>query len=233
MKKIAFLMMAFVAACSLTACNDTETTTASYTDFASVIGSQPVTLYTDKGETLVVGKDKSGNFNPSYGQRTLVYYNLLQSANGTIGSTKPIEVVGYYIFDLANTAVLAEGEQTNYGGYDIDIYTVSNQYYLVHTTKNVIDLAIIVPAKTELSQHNYTLVLDETAPYEGDNNLHLRLCHNAIESEVTGAAVHTALLVSFSMADFAEYIEGTNGVTITVPGLNQSSDVQHTFKWIE
>lgn len=232
MRKIAFLMMAFVAACSLTACNESESNDPIYTDFASVISSSPITLYTDNGETLVVGRDNTGDFNPTYGDRTLVYYNLLQSADGTMSSSKLINVQGYYIFDLCETAVLTESDRIDYGQVDIDIYSEQGQYYLVHTAKHAIDLAVIFPYKDDITKHRFTLVLDETAPYEGDNRLHVKLCHNAEESEATssGYGIH---LVSFSLAEFADYIEGTTGITISVEGRNTSDEVQHSFNWLE
>lgn len=232
MRKIAFLMMAFVAACSLTACNETESNDPIYTDFASVIASSPTTLYTDDGETLVVGRDNTGDFKPTYGQRTLVYYSLLEAASGSTSSSKLINVKGYYIFDLGDTVVLPEGDNTNYGEIDIDLYRTQGQYYLVHTAKYVLDLAITFPYKEDMAKHGFTLVLDETAPYEGDNRLHVKLCHNAEASELTNSGTGV-WLVSFSLADFAEYIEGTTGITITVEGVNTTDEVQHTFNWVE
>lgn len=233
MKKIAFLMMTIVAAFTLSACNETEQETAQNHTFASVMSTSPVVLYADKGDVLTVAKDRTGSFKPSFGQRTLVYYNVLQNADGSVSATnKPIDVFAYYLFDVADTAVLYNDETNNYGDVDIDIYSYGGQYFLVHTTKQVVDIAVVLPYKEDMSQHRFTLVLDDTAPYEADNNLHVKLCHNASEQEITGAA-STVWFLSFSMEEFADYIEGTNGITIETEGMSTSSTKTHTFKWID
>lgn len=232
MKKIAFLMMAFVAACSLTACNDSDSSDPIYTDFATVVGSSPYTLYTDDGETLKVASDLTGSFTPDFGQRTLLYYNLLQSATGTTSTDKLVAVQAYYLFEMAHSIIKTADDETDYGSYDIDLYRMQGQYYLVHTSKNYIDLAIMLPAKGDMSKHAFSLVLDEQNPYDEHNRLKVRLCHDAEEGEADDSASIEAWFVSFDMSEFSDYVEGTAGITIVAPGINSNNDVTHSFDWI-
>lgn len=232
MKKIVFFLTALVAACSLTACDESDAEYGSTAAFVTVVNTSPVTFYTDNGEYLILGKDRT-NYPAAFGLRSLLYYNVLQTAEVTSSSSKPIDLFAYYNFDEAATAVLAEGETNNYGEYDVDVYMQGSQYFLVHASKSVIDIALFYPAKSDdTTKHRFTLVLDETAPHTDDQNLHLRLCHAADASEMENTSL-MASLVTFSLEDFADYIEGTNGVTITAAGVNTSSDVQHTFQWAE
>lgn len=230
MKKIALMMTAFIAVFAMTACNETESDYATDATYGSVVSTSPVTIVTDNNETLVVA-DASvvGNYAPDFGQRVLIYYKRLQTANGA--TSNQIKLFGYYHFTKGETETLSEGEENPYGEVDIDIWRPENAYYLVHTTKRWVDMAVVFPAtEAEIKNHTLTLVLDTEDPVDENNNLKLILSHSASDSE---AAVKetVATLYSFDLTPFALYAEGTTGVTIITPGIKSEKPVTHSFTW--
>lgn len=231
MKKIALMMMALAATLSFASCDSAETEYATNVDYATVVGTMPVTLVTDSNQTLIVADcaTEIGTYSPAYGQRALIYFSPLQSADGKLSNQ--IKLYGYMHFDDSETAMLAEGEETDYGQYEVDIYRdYTGAYYLVHATKKVLDMVIVSTGTPEkLSEHGYTLVLDEDEPVV-DGYLNLTLAHETSEAE-TKTYVMTPRTFDLSSAPFAHYIEGTNGLRITTKGISSENPVVHQFTW--
>ena len=231
MKKIALMMMALAATLSFVSCDSTETEYATNVDYATVVGTMPVTLVTDSNQTLEVAEcaTEIGTYSPAYGQRALIYFSPLQSADGKLSNQ--IKLYGYMHFDASETAILSPGEETDYGQYEVDIYRdYTGSYYLVHATKSVIDVVIASTGTPDkLADHGYTLVLDEDEPVV-DGYLNLTLAHETSEAE-TKTYVMTPRTFDLSSAPFAHYIEGTNGLRITTKGISSENPVVHQFTW--
>ena len=233
MKKIALMMMALAATLSFVSCDSTETEYATNADYATVVGTMPVTLVTDSNQTLIVADcaTEIGTYSPAYGQRALIYFSPLQSADGKLSNQ--IKLYGYMHFDDSETAMLAEGEETDYGQYEVDIYRdYTGSYYLVHATKSVIDVVIAsTGTRDKVADHGYTLVLDEDEPVV-DGYLSLTLAHETTEAESSVTTyIFTPRTFDLTMAPFADYIEGTTGVRITAKGLGSKGPVVHQFTW--
>ena len=83
----------------------------------------------------------------------------------------------------------------------------------------------------KLSDHGYTLVLDEDEPVV-DGYLSLTLAHETTEAESSVTTyIFTPRTFDLTMAPFADYIEGTTGVRITAKGLGSKDPVVHKFPW--
>ena len=231
MKKIALMMLALAATLSFASCDSAETEYATNVDYATVVGTMPVTLVTDSNQTLIVADcaTEIGTYSPAYGQRALIYYTPLQTADGK--KSNQVKLYGYMHFDASETAILSPGEETDYGQYEVDIYRdYTGSYYLVHATKSVIDVVIASTGTPDkLADHGYTLVLDEDEPVV-DGYLSLTLAHETSEAE-TKTYVMTPRTFDLSSAPFAHYIEGTTGVRITAKGLGSKDPVVHKFTW--
>ena len=231
MKKIALMMTAFIAVFAMTACNESDMDYAEEAAYGSVVSTSPVTFMTDSNQTLIVADydTEIGTYSPSFGQRALIYYTPLQTADGK--KSNQVKLYGYMHFDDSETAMLAEGEETDYGQYEVDIYRDhTGSYYLVHATKKVLDMVIVSTGTPEkLSDHGYTLVLDEDEPVV-DGYLSLTLAHETSEAE-TKTYVMTPRTFDLSSAPFAHYIEGTNGLRITTKGISSENPVVHQFTW--
>lgn len=232
MKKIALMMTAFIAAFAMTACNESDSDYATDVAYGNVTSTAPVTFMTDDNQMLVVADDSAvGNYTPDFGQRALIYYTPLQTADGK--KSNQVKLYGYMHFDASETAILSPGEETDYGQIEVDIYRdYTGSYYLVHATKSVIDVVIASTGTPDkLADHGYTLVLDEDEPVE-DGYLNLTLAHETTEAE---SSVTTYMLTpctfDLTMAPFADYIEGTTGVRITAKGLGSKDPVVHKFTW--
>ncbi|MBR5820709.1 MAG: hypothetical protein IKY68_05610 [Alistipes sp.] len=234
MKKIAMMMLALAATLSFTSCDsagpgDYATDVA----YGTVVSTMPVTLMTDANQQLVVADDSglptaNRPYSPTYGQRALIYYTPLLTADGQKSSQ--VKLHGYIHFDRAETAVIAAGEEVDYGQLSVDIYNEGGNYYLVHVTKKVIDMAMMFTAnESKMSEHEFTLVLDEDEPVT-NGYLNLTLAHGASEAESSATAIGASFF-TFDMSDFAAHIEGTTGVVITAKGINKSEPVKHRFMW--
>lgn len=231
MKKIALMMMALAATFSFASCDSAETEYATNVEYATVVSTMPVKFQTDANQTLIVADcaTEIGTYSPAYGQRALIYFSPLQSADGKLSNQ--IKLYGYMHFDDSETAMLAEGEETDYGQYEVDIYRdYTGAYYLVHATKKVLDMVVVSTGTPEkLSEHGYTLVLDEDEPVV-DGYLSLTLAHETSEAE-TKTYVMTPRTFDLSSAPFADYIEGTTGLRITTKGISSENPVVHQFTW--
>ena len=234
MKKIAMMMLALAATLSFASCDsagpgDYATDVA----YGTVVSTMPVTLMTDANQQLVVADDSglpaaNRPYSPTYGQRALIYYTPLLTAEGQKSSQ--VKLHGYIHFDNAETAVMAAGEDLDYGQLSVDIYNEGGSYYLVHVTKKVIDMAMMFTAtESKMSEHEFTLVLDEDEPVT-NGYLNLTLAHGASEAEASATAIGASFF-TFDMSDFADYVEGTTGVVITAKGINKSEPVEHSFMW--
>ncbi len=230
MKKIALMMTAFIAAFAMTACNESDSDYATDVAYGNVTSTAPVTFMTDDNQMLVVADDSVvGNYTPDFGQRALIYYKRLQTANGT--SSNQIKLFGYYHFSDGDSEIIVEGEDSSYGDVDIDIWRPEGAYYLVHTIKTVIDMAVTFPGTEEgINNHTLTLVLDEEDPVDENNLLKLTLAHSTSDTEAE-AQETIATLYTFDLTPFAFHIEGTDGVTITTPGIKSEKPVSHSFLW--
>lgn len=230
MKKIALMMTAFIAVFAMTACNESDSDYATDVAYGSVVSTSPVTFMTDDNQTLVVADDSVvGNYTPDFGQRALIYYKRLQTANGA--ASNQIKLFGYYHFDNGDVETISEGEDNPYGDVDIDIWRPEGAYYLVHSTKKVIDMAVIFPAtEAGIKNHTLTLVLDEEDPVDENNLLKLTLAHSTSDTEAE-AKETIATLYTFDLTPFTFHIEGTDGVTITTPGIKSEKPVSHSFLW--
>lgn len=233
MKKIALMMMALAATLSFASCDSAETEYATNVEYATVVSTMPVTFQTDANQTIIVADcaTEIGTYSPSFGQRALIYYTPLQTADGK--KSNQVKLYGYMHFDASETAILSPGEETDYGQYEVDIYRdYTGSYYLVHATKSVIDVVIASTGTPDkLADHGYTLVLDEDEPVE-DGYLNLTLAHETTESEgTTNNYMLTPRTFDLTMAPFADYIEGTTGVRITAKGLGSKDPVVHKFTW--
>ena len=231
MKNIALMMMALAATLSFASCDSAETEYATNVEYATVVSTMPVTFQTDANQTIIVADcaTEIGTYNPSFGQRALIYYTPLQTADGK--KSNQVKLYGYMHFDASETAILSPGEETDYGQYEVDIYRdYTGTYYLVHATKKVLDMVIVSTGTPEkLSDHGYTLVLDEDEPVE-DGYLNLTLAHETTEAELK-TYVMTPRTFDLSSAPFAHYIEGTNGLRITTKGISSENPVVHQFTW--
>lgn len=230
MKKIALMMTAFIAAFAMTACNESDSDYATDVAYGNVTSTAPVTFMTDDNQMLVVADDSVvGNYTPDFGQRALIYYKRLQTANGT--SSNQIKLFGYYHFSNGDSEIIVEGEDSSYGDVDIDIWRPEGAYYLVHSIKKVIDMAVTFPGtEAGIKNHTLTLVLDEEDPVDENNLLKLTLAHSTSDTEAQ-AKETIATLYTFDLTPFAFHIEGTDGVTITTPGIKSEKPVSHSFLW--
>lgn len=233
MKKIAFLMLAFVATISMTACNESESDYATEVAYAWVTGTTPqITFMTDDNTQLILS-DASvvGTYTPDFGQRVLIYYKRLQSAE-TGAETNYIKLFGYYHFTDGDTVSVATAADNNYGDVDIDIWCPDNNYYLVHTTRRVLDVAVVFPGtESGITDHTLTLVLDKENPFNEDNYLQLTLAHSTTEAEAKEADVAT--LYTFDLNYFGNMTNQADGICIHVPGINSEKTISHSFAWPE
>lgn len=230
MKKIAFMMLALAATLSFASCNESESDYATDVTYGNVIGTSPVTIMTDNNQQLVVADSSpiGGAYAPTYGQRVLIYYKRMQSAQ-TGSESNMVKLFGYVHFDNAETAILAAGEEIDYGQLDVDIYR-PDTYYLVHATKRSLDMAMVFTAtEGKLADHEFTLVLDEDEPIV-DNYLNLTLAHGATEEEADVKNVGISFF-TFDMTQFSAHSEGTSGILITASGIDSKDPVVHKFEW--
>lgn len=226
------LALSIVAAFTFASCNnDSDSDYAKNADYVTVVGSTPITFVTDKGVYLTLADTDPtvGNYNPNYGQRALIYYTPLSNAQGQ--TTNNIKLYGYYHFTPGDTEVIASDEENNFGNLDADVYFSYNEYFLVHPTKSVLDIALCFYAEKTVEGHDFTLVLNTNEPVS-NGFLNLELCHSATESEATGTRP-AYNMITFDMSLFAAYIEGTTGVQITTPGINSEEPLIHQFNWAE
>lgn len=231
MKKIAMLMLGLVTAFTMTACvESSDSDMFEISDFAKVTGTSPLTFSTDNFGTFVVADMDAAvvNYDYAYGDRLLIYFKQLVSAE-TGQKTNQIKLFGFIKFEQAETATLTEGEVNNYGSLDIDISRTNNYYDLVHLTKSVLDVQVLIKG-TKIDGHEVTLVLDEAAPTTEDGYLNLQLCHSAPESEAS-ATKYGYMYYSFDMYEFTPWMDGTKGVKFTTVGLNSKDPVEHKFEW--
>lgn len=233
MKKFAFLMMGLIAAFTMTACIDSDSDSDMYeaADFGNVTGLAPLTISTDTFGTLYVADTDAAIADYKdyeYGDRLLLYFKQLVAAE-TGQKTNQIKLYGFIKFGGGQTATLTEGEVNNYGKLDIDISRSGTYYDLVHLTKSVLDLQVMIKG-TKIEGHEVTLVLDETDPTTEDGYLKLQLCHSAPESE-SSATKFGYMYYTFDMVEFMPYMDGTKGVQFTAVGLNSKDPVEHKFEW--
>ena len=235
MKKIAFLMLALAAMLSFTSCDSTDPG-YNATDFAyrTVVSTMPVTLMTDSNQQLIVADDSglpaaNRPYMPTYGQRALIYYTSMEMGDGQ--KSNHIKLHGYIHFDRAETAVMAAGEELDYGQLSVDIYNNGSEYYLVHVTRTVLDMAMMFTATDgKLSEHEFTLVLDEDEPVK-NGYLNLTLAHGASAAEENTTNIGAGFF-TFDMTPFTSYMTDTIGVRITAKGINNANPVQHNFVWV-
>lgn len=234
MKKFACLMMGLIAAFTMTACIDSDSDSDMYeaADFGYVYSLAPqLTISTDTFGTLYVADTDAAIADYKdyeYGDRLLLYFKQLVAAE-TGQKTNQIKLYGFIKFGGGETATLTEGEVNNYGKLDIDISRSGEYYDLVHLTKSVLDLQVMIKG-TKIEGHEVTLVLDETDPTTEDGYLKLQLCHSAPESE-SSATKFGYMYYTFDMVEFMPYMDGTKGVQFTAVGLNSKDPVEHKFEW--
>ena len=232
MKKFAFLMMGLIAAFTMTACLDSNSDSDMYevADFANVTGLAPLTFQTDaSGMVQVADMDSAVSSYDDYdfGDRMLIYFKKLNDASGQ--PTNQIKLFGFIKFQHGEIATLVDGEVNDYGSVDIDLSTSNNYYDLVHVTKEVVDVQVVMKG-SKSEGHDVTLVLDEMNPTTEDGFLNLQLCHSAPESE-SSATKYGYMYYTFDMFEFMPYMDGTKGVQFTAVGLNSKDPVEHKFEW--
>ena len=161
MKKIGmFLAAAFVALASVSCNQSSDSNYATHAAYVRVEGISPVTYQTDEGLTLTQAASQVTMPTLSYGDRMLIYYSEYESQQSYGG--KYITLYGYYLFEDADTAILTAGEENTNGEQPVEVYANGSQYYLVHCTKQVLDIALLFHGTAaKIAQHTFTLVLDE------------------------------------------------------------------------
>lgn len=232
MKKIALMMVGVLALGLTTACNDTDSDYASDAAYGRVINTVPVTIQTDDNQQLVVADATpiGGSYAPDYGQRVLIYYKKHESAEGGAQSNK-IKLFGYYHFEAADSECVDTAADITFGDKDVDIYQSYGQYYLVHVTKEVVDIALLFPStQSGMKNHTFTLVLDRENPVSEDNYLQLTICHETTESEASTTNL-AANFYTFDMTPFASYVENVAGVRFTAAGIQSKNPVSHQITW--
>lgn len=224
------LALSIVAAFTFASCNsDSDSDYATNTDYVTVVGSQPLTYQTDGGTYLYVADvdPQIGSYNPSYGQRALIYYSVMNDTQGK--PTNNIKLFGYYHFTPGDTALLTADEEHNLGNLDVDVYRVYDDYYLVHPTQKVLDIAVCFYADKTVEGHTFTLALNTDEPVV-NGYLNLELFHSATETEAAGQKP-AYNMITFDMIEFMPYTEGTLGLQITTKGINSKNPIEHKFEW--
>lgn len=230
MKKIGmFLAAAFVALASVSCNQSSDSNYATHGAYVRVIGTSPVTYQTDEGLTLTQAASQVTMPTLNYGDRMLIYYSEYESQQSYGG--KYITLYGYYLFEDADTAILTAGEENTNGEQPVEVYANGSQYYLVHCTKQVLDVALLFHGTADkIAQHTFTLVLDEENPTTDEGYLNLQLCHATSAEEAT-VKTEVANFYTFDLAAFNSYMDGTKGVHITSKALRSTIPSEHKFDW--
>lgn len=225
------LALSIMTALTFASCNtNSDSDYPETTDYVTVIGTSPVSFVTDGGirYTLAEVDSSIGSYAPNYGERFLIYFTQLKDEQGQ--KTSYIKLYGYYQILSGDTAVRYTEEEASYGDLDVDLYTVYSEYYLVHPTKKVLDVALCFYAASKLQDHTFTLVVDDENPVDGEY-LNATLYHSATATEAAGK-VGAYSIISFDMDTFAPYLEGTKGIKINVPGIDVNDPISHEFNWM-
>lgn len=230
MKKIGiFLTAAFVALTASSCISSSDSDSASDGAYVRVIGTSPITYQTDEGLTLTQAATKVQMPTVSYGDRMLIYYSKYEAEQSYGGNY--ITLYGYYLFDEGDEAVLAAGEENTYGAQAVEVYSAGSQYYLVHLTKSVFDVALLFNATaTKIDSHKFTLVLDEENPTTDEGYLNLQLCH-ATSTDEEKVKTQVANFYTFDMTEFNAFINGTKGISVTSKALENAAPSVHKFDW--
>ena len=177
MKKFGILLVAAFVALAATSCNSSsDSNYATNGAYVRIIGTSPITYITDEGQTLTQAATQVTMPTIQYGDRMLIYYSKYETQNSYGGTY--ITLYGYYLFDDAETDVVYIGEENTAGESAVEIYSSGSQYYLVHCTKQVFDVALLFyGTSTKIAAHKFTLVLDEAEPTTAEGYLNLQLCH--------------------------------------------------------
>ena len=229
MKKIGmFLAAAFVALASVSCNQSSDSNYATHGAYVRVIGTSPVTYQTDEGLTLTQAASQVTMPTLSYGDRMLIYYSEYESQQSYGG--KYITLYGYYLFEDADTAILTAGEENTNGEQPVEVYANGLQYYLIHCTKQVLDIALLFHGTAaKIAQHTFTLVLDEENPTTAEGYLNLQLCHATSAEEAT-VKTEVANFYTFDLSAFNAYMDGTKGISISSKSFSTRLSV-HKFDW--
>lgn len=230
MKKIEmFLVAAFVALTSVS-CNETGNSNyATHGAYVRVIGTSPVTYHTDEGKTLTQAETRVTMPSLNYGDRMLIYYSEIPAQQSYGG--KYITLYGYYLFEDAETAILEAGEENTYGEQPVEIYSNGSQYYLIHCTKQVLDVALLFKGTADkINLHKFTLMLDKENPITDEDYLNLQLCH-ATSTDEANVKNEVANFYTFDLSVFTTYMSGTKGISISSKALYSTVPSVHKFDW--
>lgn len=209
MKKIAMFLMAAFGALTITSCNsDSNSDYPQGTIFATAqSGSLGLYFVTDQGETLFVDEYMPANYYPSWGDRVVFSYSIVNSgaeADPFDYTIKIYEAVKARWADVQVAATNAEMEAWGEGRLSFQLMQWSKESLNMYAVPN------------GSSKGNYTLVYNEDPEFKPKHTengyINFVLCHDT-STDQPSANQNLGEYLSFSLEDFASQIaaEGTKG----------------------
>ena len=223
-------LMSLIAVSSLVSCNSSSNDYWNASCFVNVQSTSPLTFTSEDGIQFVVADNRVPSYSPSYGDRAIIYFRIMEDANNT--STTRYSVVLYGVDPVSTGSVAVNAQVDDLAEDPVLIYSYANSVYM-STTKRYLNLAVYfhISAESKLSQHTFTLASiddDDYLPADrpaADEYLYVELRHDAGDDAIAEGVTsqpNAAIWYSFPLDDFdlAGLFNGTKGLMIGMKGFD-------------
>lgn len=221
MKKFGiFLLSLFVAAASLTSCNESSADFAKNSVFAVAhTGSVGLYFESDDHKLLLPTNNRVPQYQPKEGGRVIITYNIVETDEPIGNFDYCIDLYSVSDVRWGDTATVSDAEELKtYGEEPVLLYAP----HMISSTTEILNLAINYFG-LEASKHTFTLVKNEDPEYKPsqtkDDYLNLELRHKTTETTKSNGY---AEWISFELDEFD--LSGYKGLIIGMQNLQNSRD---------
>lgn len=234
-------LMSLVAVSSLVSCNSSSSDYWNASCFVTVQGtSTNYNFVSDDGVQFIVADNRVPSYAPSYGDRAVIYFRILEDPNNT--STTRYSITLYDVTLVETGFTSADPTVDSPGDDPVQIYSYAGTPYM-GTTKKYLNAAVYfaVSEASKLSQHTFTLTYvdrdnwPEDKP-NTDGYLYLELRHDAGDDAIVDGKTYNTYAVwySFPLAelDMAGLLDGVNGIVLGMKGSNDGKMIYYNkLEW--
>lgn len=222
MKKIGFILLAAVAAISLSSCNETDNgdyANSSAFALVKVIAGNDYYLLLDNGKTVFPSdKTRVGAYEAKDNQRVITYLNLLDTKVDGYDYSAAIYLI-QNIYSNAARIIDQQADLNLLGKDKVDVIVQPNVQPIANRKYLMLPVAYYV---NNNSKHKFDLIINkvEEPGTKFEDYLSVELRHNA-DGETQGGVGQ--YWISFDLAALQAEMVGMKGLTLRVESINSGT----------